>query len=93
MIELVGYRLSLVTVRVSFVFDNGQERSIEVPAELVYDDEGNAKLVDDDYRKAEKVMVELYRWALDHDHETARFLVDQELIHAEGDDLPPPRMN
>ena len=91
--DLVGFRLSLVTARIAFVFDDGREHAIEIPADLVFDDEGNAKLFDEDCREEEKAMVELYGWALEHDHETARLLVEHELIHAEGDDRPPPRLN
>ena len=93
MSELVGFRLTLVTVRVAFVFDDGSEQEIEVPADLVYDSQGNVKLFHEDFGEAEKAMVELYGWAREHDLDTARLLVEHELIHAEGDSLPPPRLN
>ena len=59
MSDLVGFRLSLVTVRIAFDFDDGREHSIEVPADLLYDNEGNPKLFDEDYGEAEKAMVGL----------------------------------
>ena len=84
--ELEGVRLGLVSASVDIVYSDGQEHRFVVPADVVFDDTGRARATD-----PEAILILLYQWAHEHEPETARFLVDEELIEADGDDAPPTR--